>query len=213
MWRHKCNNNGIWESYLSYILAINDKVVLIDYLFFIRICYVKKYQYERKTTLLPVYGYFSNYANSRSEVATKTEGFLKDLLKGRISVYQFLRSPTEDNKQKTIAIFESLNKKVTDIKSTLSVQKNIDLCDAIINSTKNYIRDFEAVSAIAMANHKNGIEKETQELRDTVSKMAQTGTVVENEITKITESALQLKEYAYEALNTILISQPWKSQY
>ena len=42
-------------------------------------------------------------------------------------------------------------------------------------------------------------------MRDTVSKMAQTGTVVESEITNITESALQLKEYAYESLNTILI--------
>ena len=63
-------------------------------------------------------------------------------------------------KSEALKIFESLNKNVANLKSSLSVQKNIELCDAIMNSTKTYIRDFEAVSTMAIANHKNGIEKE-----------------------------------------------------
>ena len=51
-----------------------------------------------------VYIHYSGLENSRNRVAIETEEFIQQLLKGRISVYQFLRAPTEVNKQKVINI-------------------------------------------------------------------------------------------------------------
>ena len=151
-----------------------------------------------------VYSYYSNYANARANVAIQTEEFIQELLKGRISVYQFLRTPTYENKQKTVEIFESLYKNVEDLKAKLAVQKNIDLSNAIMNSLKQYIQNFEIVASMIIANQKSGIEKETQEVKDTISKMAQAGLVVEEEIREINASAIKIKEEAFSSLNTTL---------
>ena len=151
-----------------------------------------------------VYSYYSNYANARANVAIQTEEFIQELLKGRISVYQFLRTPTYENKQKTVEIFESLYKNVEDLKAKLAIQKNIDLCNAIMNSLKQYIQNFEIVASMIIANQKNGIEEETQEVKDTISKMGQAGLVVEEEIKEINANATKIKEEAFSSLNTTL---------
>lgn len=106
-----------------------------------------------------VYSYYSNYANARANVAIQTEEFIQELLKGRISVYQFLRTPTYENKQKTVEIFQSLYKNVEDLKAKLAVQKNIDLSNAIMNSSKQYIQNFEIVASMIIANQKVVLEK------------------------------------------------------
>ena len=151
-----------------------------------------------------VYSYYSNYANARANVAIQTEEFIQELLKGRISVYQFLRTPTYENKQKTVEILESLYKNVEDLKAKLAVQKNIDLSNAIMNSLKQYIQNFEIVASMIIANQKNGIEEETQEVKDTISKMGQAGLVVEEEIKEINTNATKIKEEAFSSLNTTL---------
>ena len=53
-----------------------------------------------------VYIHYSGLENSRNQVSIETENFIQDLLKGRIAVYQFLRNPNEENRQKAISIFE-----------------------------------------------------------------------------------------------------------
>ena len=151
-----------------------------------------------------VYFYYSNYANARANVATQTEEFIQELLKGRIAVYQFLRVPTQENKQKTVEIFESLYKNVENLKAKLAIQRNIDLCNAIMNSSKQYIQNFEIVASMIIANQKNGIEEETQEVKDTISKMGQAGLVVEEEIKEINTNATKIKEEAFTSLNTTL---------
>ena len=73
-----------------------------------------------------IYSHWNNISNARSEAATKTDIFIQDVLKGRISVYQFLRSPNEQTAQKVRDDFTLLNKEVIEFKSKLSVEKNID---------------------------------------------------------------------------------------
>lgn len=57
------------------------------------------------------------------QAATQTEEFIQELLKGRIAVYQFLRVPTQENKQKTVEIFESLYKNVENLKAKLQFKE------------------------------------------------------------------------------------------
>jgi sensor domain CHASE-containing protein len=47
-----------------------------------------------------VFSYFNQINNQRIKTATQTDIFIQQVLKGRISVYQFLRVPSEQSAQK-----------------------------------------------------------------------------------------------------------------
>ena len=53
-----------------------------------------------------VYSHWSNLASARNEVASKTGDFQLEVLDARISVYQFLRTPNDVNKQNVIDNFK-----------------------------------------------------------------------------------------------------------
>ena len=57
-----------------------------------------------------IYTYFSGIEDSRNKVALETEEFIQEVLKGRISVYQFLRNPVSENAQKVRNNFSDLDK-------------------------------------------------------------------------------------------------------
>lgn len=76
-----------------------------------------------------VYSHFSNKENTWNDIAIETEEFIQQVLKGRISVYQFLRAPNSDTKQKVFDNFQSLDKNVSELKSILTIDKNITLCN------------------------------------------------------------------------------------
>ena len=152
-----------------------------------------------------VYTYYSGIENTRDEVAIKTDEFIQQLLKGRISVYQFLRAPSDTNKQKVIDNFESLNKDVLALKTKLVSPKNIALSDEILISSKEYVNNFNLVATMAITNQKNGLKEETVEIKNTITKMAESGIVLENKINEIHESAMILSEEAHNLLSNILI--------
>jgi methyl-accepting chemotaxis protein len=152
-----------------------------------------------------VYSYYSGVENTRTQVAMKTDEFIQQLLKGRISVYQFLRAPTDVNKQKVIDTFEVLNKEVIELKPKLVSPKNIALNDEILASSKEYVNNFNIVASMVITNQKNGIKEETAEIKTTITKMAESGVVLEKKIDQIHESAMELSDEAHNLLNTILI--------
>ena len=151
-----------------------------------------------------VYIHYSGVSDTRNNVAIKTEIFVQQLLKGRISVYQFLRAPTDVNKQKVVDNFTELDDEVKTLKEVLVSPKNKTLSDEILASSKEYVENFNIVSSMIMTNHKNGIKEETNEIKTTITKMAESGVVLEGKIGEINKSALQLKEESHSLLNTIL---------
>ena len=152
-----------------------------------------------------VYSYFSNYVNVRGNIAIQTENFIQQLLKGRISVYQFLRAPTEVNKQKVIDTFKVLDNQVLQLKKELVFQKNIDLCNEILASSKEYVNNFNIVDSMLIENQKNGIKDETDQIKNTIKTMSESGLILENKIIEINKNTLQLKEEAHSLLNNILM--------
>ena len=58
-----------------------------------------------------LFNYYSGITNARVAVAIETEVFIQEVLKGRISVYQFLRTPNNENAKKVKIDFEKLNKR------------------------------------------------------------------------------------------------------
>ncbi len=103
---------------------------------------------KRKLMLLPIafigivivssliFTYFNNAAEQRTNAAVQTDLFIQQVLKGRISVYQFLRSPDEQKAQKVRDDFNTLNNSVLELKAKLTSKENIDLSDLIINESK-----------------------------------------------------------------------------
>ena len=55
-----------------------------------------------------VYSHFSGKENSRTDIAMETDEFIQEVLKGRISVYQFLRTATPNNENIVIENIEFL---------------------------------------------------------------------------------------------------------
>jgi methyl-accepting chemotaxis protein len=79
---------------------------------------LKSFSTRKKLMLLPiafitiviisasVFSYFNNLSAKRTNTAMQTEIFVQQVLKGRISVYQFLRVPSEETAQKVKSDFK-----------------------------------------------------------------------------------------------------------
>ena len=141
----------------------------------------------------------SNFADKRNEIAIKTEVLIQELLKGRIAVYQYMRTPSDETALKVKDTFKSLDSEVTALKNILVIEKNRVLCDEILSSSKQYISDFESYSSKYTKN-----PQETPELKEIISNMVKAGGVLESKIKEINNTAIESRIAAYESLNTIL---------
>jgi methyl-accepting chemotaxis protein len=152
-----------------------------------------------------IYSYWSNISNNRIESTIKTDIFVQNVLKGRISVYQFLRGPNEINAQKVRDNFNSLNLDVSAFKNGLNLEKNKLICDEIVSNSKSYIELFDNFAAKRINDFENGIKDETPELKVIISQMVKVGLELEKKINEINISALELKKESNDFLNELLI--------
>ncbi|MFA9373725.1 MAG: methyl-accepting chemotaxis protein [Poseidonibacter sp.] len=152
-----------------------------------------------------VYVHYSNISNTRNNVSLETERFIEQVLKGRISVYQFLRLPSEQNAQKVRNDFEILNQKVSQLKGTLSAEENRILCDEIILDSKKYIKYFNSFSQNRINEFNNNIKDESEHIKSNISQMVKVGLILEENLSKINKSALILRDEAVDFLNNVLI--------
>jgi methyl-accepting chemotaxis protein len=153
-----------------------------------------------------IFSYFDNIEKRQTKAAGQTDLFIQQVLKGRISVYQFLRSPDESKAKIVKDNFELLNKYVLELKPILVVKENIDLCDVIVNESKNYIKSFDELSQKRIPDYKNGIEKETPEILAVITQMVDIGLKLESQLALINKNTIDRKEKAINAMNTALIA-------
>ena len=74
-------------------------------------------------TVGAVYIHYSSIADARNTAAIKTDIFIQNILKGRISAYQFLRNPSQEAALKVKEDFKLLQNDVESFKTTLSSEK------------------------------------------------------------------------------------------
>ena len=172
---------------------------------------------KKKLMLLPIafviitlfssflYNYFSNVAEKRSNAAVQTDLFIQQVLKGRISVYQFLRSPDEAKAKKVKEDFNNLDNSVLELQKKLTAKENIDLCSEILGQSKDYIKYFDKLAQIRINDYKNGIEKESPEILVIMKEMVAFGVDLEKDLTHINENATNMKIDAVNMLNNVLI--------
>ncbi len=153
-----------------------------------------------------MYTYYDNQVSFRVMQTTQTDEFIQQVLKGRISVYQFLRSPNEVNAQKVVDSFSTLNEDVIEAKKHLTQPESIKIADDILAESKSYIKYFNQFSVKRIADFKNGIEKESDELKPILAKMVESGVSLEKSLSKISKIASELKDEAQSTLQMILIA-------
>jgi methyl-accepting chemotaxis protein len=153
-----------------------------------------------------IYTHWSNLSNARNEAANKTEHFQGEMLKGRISVYQFLRLPNASNAQKVREDFSALVKEISSFKSGLSLEKNRILANEIIENAEKYVEFFNDFSELRIKDFENGIKDESDEIKKIIAQMVQIGLVVESKLNEINTSAVTLRDEAKASLNAILMT-------
>ncbi len=151
-----------------------------------------------------VYKYYSHMASTRNHVAITTDTFIQDLLKGRISIYQFLRNPNSENKQIVLTNFEELDNNVRELKKILVSEKNKALSDEILAFSKEYINDFKNLSEKRIADFNDGVILESSEMKSKISEMTKTGLKLEDKIIEINKSAIVLRDEAFSVLDNTL---------
>ena len=157
-------------------------------------------------TVGAVYIHYSSIADARNTAAIKTDIFIQNILKGRISVYQFLRNPSQEAALKVKEDFKLLQNDVESFKTTLSSEKNIKLSDEIIYLSKAYVNYFDNFAQTRITNFQNGILQETSDVLEKISQMVKIGLELENKLHEINISAIKLKEESNEFLNNLLIT-------
>ena len=151
------------------------------------------------------YKYFSNISKARNNVTITTDEFIQQNLKGRISVYQFLRAPSENTKQKVLNNFQKLSEDVSSLKVILVSQRNKDISDDILVFIKGYLTEFDSVSKEKISDFSNGTIVESQEMKERISKMSAVGLKLEEKIVEINKNAIELRDEAYKTLDICLM--------
>ncbi len=152
-----------------------------------------------------VFTHYNNLVNSRVAAASQTDVFIQQVLKGRISVYQFLRVPSTQKADKVREDFKILDNQVSTLKPHLSLKENRDVCDEILSLSQKYIQYFDEFAQLRINDFNNGIEKESSNISTIIGTMAKTGLVLEKKLALINKSAIELKDEAQVELTNVLL--------
>jgi len=146
-----------------------------------------------------IYTYYNGVLKTKGTNAKITDEMIQQVLTARITVYQFLRVPTNDNAQKVRESFSTLDKQSAELLQRLEIKKDIDITKDIQKLSNEYISYFDAFANERINDYANGIGQETQEILENMKKMVAVGTQLEKELDKIN---LHANEQRTEAEST-----------
>ncbi|MFA9374911.1 MAG: methyl-accepting chemotaxis protein [Poseidonibacter sp.] len=173
---------------------------------------------KKKLSLLPisfifiviisicVFNYFSAESKKRVHTAIQSDIFIKQVLNGRISVYQFLRAPSEEKAGKVVTDFKELEKSVLELKPKLTEQESIGLANDILKLSETYISKFNEFAPLRIADYKNHIADENDRIKAIIKEMVQIGLDLEEDLEHMNENAVEMQLKAEELMNIVLLS-------
>ncbi|WP_419770705.1 MAG: methyl-accepting chemotaxis protein [Candidatus Marinarcus sp.] len=153
-----------------------------------------------------VYSHYEGITEKKSRAAEQTNNFMLQVLKGRISVYQFLRTPNDKNAKSVKSDFTELNEQVVKLESELELDTNINLCKEIIALNQAYIKYFEELAFKRIDElQKNQIVESSESLL-IISKMVPIGLSLESKLKEINTTLMLEKQKADNILSNILLT-------
>ncbi|MCT7510510.1 methyl-accepting chemotaxis protein [Aliarcobacter cryaerophilus] len=152
-----------------------------------------------------VFSYFNQINNQRIKTATQTDIFIQQVLKGRISVYQFLRVPSEQSAQKVKSDFKELDDFVKNLKPFLTEKENIDLSDQILKLSADYISNFDKFYQKRISDYNNGMQNESDEISSIIKQMVTVGLELEEKLAIMNKNTIELKSKSEKTMTIVLI--------
>ena len=152
-----------------------------------------------------VFSYFNQINNQRIKTATQTDIFIQQVLKGRISVYQFLRVPSEQSAQKVKSDFKELDDFVKNLKPFLTEKENIDLSNQILELSADYISNFDKFYQKRISDYNNGIQNESDEISTIIKQMVTVGLELEEKLALMNKNTIELKSKSEKNMTIVLI--------
>ena len=152
-----------------------------------------------------VFSYFNQINNQRIKTATQTDIFIQQVLKGRISVYQFLRVPSEQSAQKVKSDFKELDDFVKNLKPFLTEKENINLSDQILKLSADYISNFDKFYQKRISDYNNGIQDESDEISSIIKQMVTVGLELEEKLALMNKNTIELKSKSEKTMIIVLI--------
>ena len=152
-----------------------------------------------------VFSYFNQINNQRIKTATQTDIFIQQVLKGRISVYQFLRVPSEQSAQKVKSDFKELDDFVKNLKPFLTEKENIDLSNQILKLSADYISNFDKFYQKRISDYNSGIQNESDEISTIIKQMVTVGLELEEKLALMNKNTIELKSKSEKTMTIVLI--------
>ena len=152
-----------------------------------------------------VFSYFNQINNQRIKTATQTDVFIQQVLKGRISVYQFLRVPSEQSAQKVKSDFKELDNFVENLKPFLTEKENIDLSNQILELSADYISNFDKFYQKRISDYNSGIQNESDEISSIIKQMVTVGLELEEKLALMNKNTIELKSKSEKTMTLVLI--------
>ena len=152
-----------------------------------------------------VFSYFNQINNQRIKTATQTDVFIQQVLKGRISVYQFLRVPSEQSAQKVKSDFKELDNFVKNLKPFLTEKENIDLSNQILKLSADYISNFDKFYQKRISDYNSGIQNESDEISTIIKQMVTVGLELEEKLALMNKNTIELKSKSEKNMTIVLI--------
>ena len=152
-----------------------------------------------------VFSYFNQINNQRIKTATQTDIFIQQVLKGRISVYQFLRVPSEQNAQKVKSDFKELDNFVENLKPFLTEKENIELSNQILELSADYISNFDKFYQKRISDYNSGIQNESDEISTIIKQMVTVGLELEEKLALMNKNTIELKSKSEKTMTLVLI--------
>ncbi|MFV7791427.1 chemotaxis protein, partial [Aliarcobacter lanthieri] len=98
-----------------------------------------------------IFLYFESNASKRQNVVKQTDVLIQQMLKGRISVYQFLQNPDQQAVLNVRNNFSELQENLRDLKTKLIEQDNIVLVGELLDLSGKYLYLFDRMYPIKIA--------------------------------------------------------------
>ncbi|MCX6074847.1 MAG: methyl-accepting chemotaxis protein [Campylobacterales bacterium] len=137
-------------------------------------------------------------AEAAMERSIEAKDAVNEFLNTRISVYQFLKEPSEETFSKVNTKLENNHKSITELKEKLSLKENKERCDVALSLLHEYKAEFDSKSKEIIESdisNRNSID---------LSKFVAIGTELQKSLEKTSLSAVELSKDSVSFISTLL---------
>ncbi|MDX4026841.1 methyl-accepting chemotaxis protein [Aliarcobacter skirrowii] len=120
-----------------------------------------------------IYSSSISFVQDRIKISSQTTLLIDELLKARITIYQFMLNPTQSGKDAIDKQWTKLIDETLTLKELFSSKENKDLCDVVVKDIKDYLVGVEVLAKHSFAINKDETRAEFSETMKNMIKIIQ----------------------------------------